>query len=258
MFRHSVIIHERKHQRGIMISLYSFRSGFSTAKKIDGEAYTLPFPYWLGGNRKRKVIAKVLFPNDVSDCYLRAAVVHGISLSVPSSPVRFQDLMADCSNSTFYCYEILLFGFLSIWRLFNKHPSVFCHSHSFQNHFLCRRIFFFFSPSSISFLTMIYYLSGSLHFYCDQLKTANEWDLEMRWTVSSRVFISVTFIFYWQSVLHSCWLISVGENLFVTVFRQTIPFILSVCECIVMVKYSFIFFIKIVSQNPPENPPQYE
>lgn len=88
----------------------------------------MPFPYWLGGNRKRKVIAKVLFPNDVSDCYLRAAFVHNISLSVHSSRVRFQDLMADCSNSTFYCYEILLFGFLSIWRLFNKHPSVFCHS----------------------------------------------------------------------------------------------------------------------------------
>lgn len=165
-----------------MISLYSFTSGFSTGrrKKMKGE----PIHYrsyidWVG-NRKRKVIAKVLFPNDVSDCYLRAGVVHNISLSVPSSRVRFQDLMADCSNSTFYCYEILLFGFLSIWRLFNKHPTVFCHR-SFQNHFLCK-VFFFSFPlrSSVFFLTMIYYLSGSLHFYCDQLKTANEWDIKMR------------------------------------------------------------------------------
>lgn len=85
--------------------------------------------------------------------------------------VRFQDLMADCSNSTAHCYEILLFGFLSIWRPFNKHPSMFCHSLS--SPLLSKSSFFFVEVVFFSPLPMIYYLSGGLHFYCGQLKRGN-------------------------------------------------------------------------------------
>lgn len=151
-----------------MISLYSFTSGFSIKK--DGGACTysrVPISSgWEIENAKslRKcfsqmmlvIVAWELLPSFVASAFrflLR---------------VRFQDLMADCSNSTAHCYEILLFGFLSIWRPFNKHPSMFCHSLSSSLH--STSSFFFSKWFLFALLPMIYYLSGGLHFYCGQLK----------------------------------------------------------------------------------------